>query len=233
MHLHLLKCPFWSTRFLLNLLGNWRECVWTAVQSISLRLDRRRTNLRFIKLKFCAAVLFDSWAANNRKHSDEKDKEERKSNFLSLFKAHLKFGMKELILDSLLIPLDSQMKNVFEILKGSLEIHSKLNSMSCENIISGKHWRGKFHKDNEVKNKTFRIPNHNEKRSGVIHNSQFPNCQSYRTTTQNPQNGQAYVPVTTSIKSDNTDNKFRLFFPLKFTGPDQKQPWSSLCTCMF
>ncbi len=105
-----------------------------------LRSKEDKFTLYQIKVLCCCTVWLLS-CKQSKALRWERQREERKSNFLSLFKAHLKFGMKELILDSLLIPLDSQMKNVFEILKGSLEIHSKHNSMSCENIISGKHWQ--------------------------------------------------------------------------------------------
>lgn len=119
-HLLLEKWASCSTRFLLNLLGNWRECVWAAVfKSISLRLDptQSRTNLCFIKLSsVLLQPLFDSWAANNLKPSEEKDKE-RTANQIFSSKSILSFA----ILDSLLIPFNSQMKKWFWNFKGSLE----------------------------------------------------------------------------------------------------------------
>lgn len=154
-------CSFCSTRFLLNLLGNWRECVWAAVfKSISLRLDRSRTNLCFIKLNsVLLQPLFDSWAANTQKR-----KTKRTANQIFFpFKAHLKVSMKKLILDSLLIPFNSQMKKCFWNFKGSLENSFKAQiHVLWEYYIRQAMTRGKFCKDNKVKNKTVRIPKHTE-----------------------------------------------------------------------
>ncbi len=156
---------------------------------------------------------FDSWAANTEQW-DDKDKERKKVKFSLPLQAHLKVRYEELILDNLLIPLNSQMKNVFEILKAALKFTSKAHSMYCGNIsIRQALTRGNFARQWSEKTKTVRIPH---TLNDEVSNTQLTISilQSYRTTTTQksskwPGMGFSYI----INKSDNTENIFRHFSP--------------------
>ncbi len=197
-----------------------------------LRSEKDKFTLYQIKVLCCCTVWLLSckhWAMRW-----ERQREERKSNFLSLFKAHLKFGMKELILDNLLIPLNSQMKNVFEILKAALKfIQSSIpctvgilyQASTDKREISQEQWSEKQNSQNSQPHWMTKWGN------TQLTISILPVLPYYYYSKSSKWPGMGFSYIINKIWQH--WKHIQTFFPLKFTDANQKQPWSSLSTCVF